>query len=70
MKTNISILGRKCDLLLLLGICVLTAFITVNTVCECKKCEKKCNKPCNKKVRFASDVKGNDGKHYSQHNYF
>ena len=39
MKTTISILGRKTDLLLLIGIVALVVFIVLNTMCNCK-----CNK--------------------------
>ena len=40
MKTSITILGRKTDLLLLAGIVILTVFITINTLCNCKNCGK------------------------------
>ena len=38
MDTSITILGRKTDLLLLGGIVILTVFITINTLCNCKSC--------------------------------
>ena len=38
MNTSITILGRKTDLLLLGGIVILTIFITLNTLCNCKSC--------------------------------
>ena len=37
MKTSITILGRKTDLLLLAGIVILTVFITINTLFNGKK---------------------------------
>ena len=77
MKSTISILGRKCDVFVLLGICTLTVFITVNTVCNCTKCKKACNndgsckkKGCQKKVRFAPGVKGHSDGVYNQLNSF
>lgn len=77
MKSSISILGRKCDIFILLGITALTVFITSNTICNCKKCKEKCNnngcckKSCLKKtVRFAPNVKGHNDEVYNQVNYF
>lgn len=73
MKNTISILGRKCDVLILLVICALSVFITVNTVCNCTKCnnEGSCKKKgCQKKVRFAPGVKGHSDGVYNQLNSF
>ena len=61
MKTSITILGRKTDLLLLAGIIILTVFITINTLCNCKNCEKEescCDKAtCSKKKISTTCVK-------------
>lgn len=77
MKSTISILGRKCDVFILLAICALSVFITANTICNCTKCKQTCKnsgsckkKGCLKKVRFAPDVKGRSDDVYNQVNYF
>ena len=40
MKTTVTILGRKISVFVLLGICAITIFITLQTASESKKCNK------------------------------
>ena len=49
MKTTISILGRKTDLLLLIGIVALVVFIVLNTMCNCKCNKSAGSESCDKK---------------------
>ena len=65
MKTSITILGRKTDLLLLAGIVILTVFITINTLCNCKNCGKEegsCDKSTCSKNKVSSTCNKNKPK--------
>ena len=41
---SVTILGRKCDLLLLVASAALVVFIVSVTMCDCRGCSGKCNK--------------------------